>query len=301
MTKFLIIGANGFFGTNLLQIRNNEKIKKLGFNLFAADLNSSNIPPEVPFYNLDIVNGQKTKRIIKKINPDIVILTAAKSDVDGCETNKELATQINVNGTKNVLIACEKIKTKLFFLSTDFIFDGISKKGNYNEDDVPNPLNHYGFTKYQAEKVIYNSKIEFCICRAAVLYGWNPLKLNFITWILSKLEQNQKITVVTTQFNNPTFIVNLAQILLKLIEKGATDIYHTAGIESLNKYEMAIKCAEFFDFDKNLIIPVENVKQIAIRPKNVGLDISKLEKLISSELKIYNLYDGLNDMKQNKI
>jgi len=186
-------------------------------------------------------------------------------------------------------------------MSTDFIFDGISKDGNYNENDTPNPLSHYGITKYNAEKAIINSEIEFTICRTAVLYGWNKKKQNFITWIVNKLQQKEPIQIVTDQFNSPTFVKNLAEILLKLIEKEAKGTYNTAGDCTLNRYEMAFKCAEVFNLKKELISQIETIEQKAIRPKNAGLDISKLKKLIGSELKIYNLDDGLNYMKDHRL
>jgi dTDP-4-dehydrorhamnose reductase len=186
-------------------------------------------------------------------------------------------------------------------MSTDFIFDGISKKGNYNENDTPNPLSYYAKTKYKAETAIINSEIDYTICRTAVLYGWNKDKQNFITWIINKLQQNKPIQIVTDQYNSPTFVRNLAEILLKLIEKDVKGIYHTAGDCQLNRYEMAIKCAEVFNLNKELISQLESIEQKAVRPKNAGLDISKLKNLIGSELKIYNLDDGLNYMKIHRL
>ena len=106
---------------------------------------------------------------------------------------------------------------------------------------------------------------------------------------------------MTNQINSPTFVRNLALLLLKLIEKNAKEIIHTAGDCALSRYEMALKCAEIFNYDKNLIIPVQSIRQKAIRPENVGLDISKLKKLIGSELAIYSLDDGLNYMKKHSI
>jgi len=186
-------------------------------------------------------------------------------------------------------------------MSTDFIFDGISKEGNYNENDTPNPLSFYAKTKYNTEQAIITSEIEYLICRTAVLYGWNKDKHNFITWIINKLQKNEPIQIVTDQFNSPTFVKNLAEIILKLIEKDANGIYHTAGDCALNRYEMAIKCAEVFNLRNELISQIESFKQKAIRPKNAGLDISKLKRLLGSDFKIYDLDDGLNYMKDHSL
>ena len=301
LVKTLIIGANGFLGSNILSLTSIKRSLNKHFYFIAADLKNSNIPAEIPFYHIDITNSKVTTKMILKISPTIIILTSAMTDVDECERNKKKSTQINFHGTKNVIKACRKIDCKLLFMSTDFVFDGTKEKGSYNEEDMPNPLSHYGKTKYKAEQVIINSNIDYLICRTAVLYGWNKNKLNFITWILKNLEKKNPISVDTTQINNPTFVKNLTQILLKLIENNANGIFHTAGDGSLSRYEMALQCAEVFNYDKNLITPVENFYQRATRPKNAGLDIFKLKRFLGPEFKIYSLDDGLKNMKKNRI
>lgn len=298
--KVLIIGANGFLGTNLLQFSKNKTNFDQNLFLIASDLYNDNIIQEIPFYYIDITNEENTLNKIIDISPQIVILTAAMTDVDQCEIDKNLATKINVEGTKNVIEACKTTESKLVFLSTDFIFDGTRESEGYKEDDIANPLNHYGKTKYEAEIAIINSGIDHLICRSAILYGWNKKNLNFITWVLNKLEKGEKLSIVTNQTNSPTFITNLADIILRLINKDVNGIYHTVGDVIVNRYEIAIKCAEIFNYNRNLITPIESINQIATRPKNVGLDISKLKSEIGSELKIFNLIDGLNYMKNHQ-
>ena len=297
----LIIGVNGFLGSNILQLRKTKEVRDLNYQFLAADIENSNVPIDITFYHINITNPQDTLKKIEIISPDVILLTAAMTNVDQNEVDKDLAITINTEGPKNVLEACKKTNSKLIFMSTDFIFDGISKEGNYNENDTPNPLSYYAKTKYEAEQAIINSEIEYTICRTAVLYGWNKEKQNFITWVISKLQQNEPIQIVTDQLNSPTFVKNLAEILIKLIEKDAKGIYHTVGDCTLNRYEMALKCAEIFNLKKELISPIESIEQKAIRPKNAGLNISKLKGLIGSDLKIYDLDDGLNYMKNHRL
>jgi len=235
---------------------------------------------DIPFHIMDITNAQKTMEKVTKIRPSITILTAAMTNVDQCEINKKLATKINLEGTINVLNACKKINSKLIFISTDFIFDGAKENGNYSENDVPNPLNHYAKTKYDAELFIMDSDTEYLICRASVLYGWNKWKLNFITWILENLEHEQKMSIVKNQINSPTYVKSLAQIIFKLIEKDAKGIYHTTGDCALSRYQIALKCAEIFEYNNSLIAPINSIKQKALRPANVSLNINKLKSLI---------------------
>ena len=114
------------------------------------------------------------------------------------------------------------------------------------------------------------------------------------------MKDKKNLSIVTDQFNSPTYVENLAEIILKLLEKDAEGIFHTAGDCSLSRYEMALRTAEIFNFDLALIQPFSNLKQKAIRPKNASLDISKLNSLISSELKVLNLVQGLQKMNQIK-
>ena len=296
--KILIIGANGFLGTNLIQYRDRNRKIYQDYFFIAADLQNNNVEKAIPFHFIDITNHESTLKKILQISPDIIILTAAMTDVDQNEIDKDLAIRINTEGPKNVLAACKKTNSKLIFMSTDFVFDG-KKQGNYSENDLPNPLSHYAKTKYDAEQAIINSEVDYLICRTAVLYGWNPNKLNFITWILDKLQKNEKLRIITSQINNPTYVKNLAEIILKMIEKNSKEIYHTAGNGALSRYEMALKCAEIFNFNKNLITPINNIEQKALRPENAGLDITKLKQLIGTDISVYSLEEGLRDMKNN--
>ncbi|MBD3213853.1 MAG: dTDP-4-dehydrorhamnose reductase [Candidatus Lokiarchaeota archaeon] len=300
MKKLLIIGANGFLGKNLLRVYNQNSLYKNSYEIYTADLQNSNIPENFSFKKLDITNKEEMYEYIQYIHPEIIILTAAMTDVDKCEIERDLAKKINFEAPKNIAELCAEINSKLIFMSTDFIFDGKKPKTPYNEKDIPNPLSYYALTKFHAELSILYAEIEFLVCRTAVLYGWNDTKLNFITWILEKLRKGEEITIVTNQINSPTYVVNLAEIIFKLIEKNQKGIYHTAGDSILSRYEMARKCAEIFEYDMDLIHPIENLEQTAQRPTNVGLDITKLKKLLGNEKKIYTLTDGLIHMKNNQ-
>ena len=185
LQKILIIGANGFLGKNILRTSHRNKKLSQESTYIAADLQDNNIEENIPFWFIDITNENDTFKKIMKISPDIIILTAAMTNVDQNEREKDIATKINTDGPKNVLKACKKLGTKLLFLSTDFVFDG-SKQGYYTEKDIPNPLSHYAKTKNDAELAIIHSETDYIICRTAVLYGWNTEKLNFITWLIDK-------------------------------------------------------------------------------------------------------------------
>ena len=293
----MIIGADGFLGFNLIHIHTHRLILGKNVKIVAADHHKNPHNYSFPYLSLDITEKNRCIQKILNINPDIIILTAAMTNVDKCELEKELALKVNTAGTKNVIEACEKTDAKLVFLSTDFVFDG-EKKASYTEKDMPNPLNYYGETKLLAEKEIKNSALDYLICRTAVLYGANSTKLNFITWIIKSLQEKNPISIVTNQINSPTYVENLAEIIWELIQNEASGIFHTAGDRAYNRYEMAVMCAKFFDLDKRLITPVRDFKQVATRPFNAGLDVSKLKRFLGNNIKIFDLEDGLKHMKE---
>lgn len=297
LMKILVIGANGFLGSQYFSY-NNKEINTDDVSFIAADLYQTNLDPNIPFYNIDITDEKEVFRNLNTINPDIVLLSAAMTNVDLCEMQKELASKINTQGPINIVKACEKINCKLVFVSTDFVFDGRREIGRYTEKDCPNPLSYYGKTKLAAELAIKASEAEYLICRTAVLYGWNKERLNFITWVIHELRKKNEIRIVTDQINNATFAPNLSHMIIKLIQKGAKGIYHTAGKTPLNRYQMALKCAEIFNLNKNLIVPIDHFEQITSRPKNAALSVEKIQEKIGSELKIFDLEDGLKYMKK---
>lgn len=298
MQKILVIGANGLLGTKLISLLSNEKYSR-SFNLIAADVQRdlNLIPESVNYKYIDITDKENIDKTFFKIRPNIVILTAAYTDVDGSEDNRETAYEINAVGPGNVALACRRRASKLIHISTDFVFDG--EKGDYSEEDNPNPLSYYAITKLEGEKRVIESGADFLICRTAVLYGWYSNRLNFITWILENLKKGKEITITTDQINSPTYANNLAEILLHLTEYRESKIIHTVGDCALNRYEMALKCAEIFNYSKDLIHPTDSFKQKAIRPKKSSLNVSKLKNILGNKIKVCTLEDGLNFMKNH--
>jgi len=121
---------------------------------------------------------------------------AALTDVDLCEKDKNLAFNVNVLGTKNVVEACKKVNAHLVYISTDYVFSG--EKGYYSEQDETNPLNYYGFTKLEGEKIVESSNLSYLIARASVIYGSRPAagKVNFALWAIEKLKKGDYSEVV---------------------------------------------------------------------------------------------------------
>lgn len=246
---------------------------------------------------VDITQKERTVESITNAAPNVVVHTAAETNVDRCETERDLARRINVDGTANVAGACSKIRAKLILVSTDYVFDG--NKGNYLETDEPNPISFYGLTKLEAERIASTSPRSLTI-RTSVLYGWHPTKLNFATWVLKGLREGQVLKVVNDHINSPTFADNLADAIRKAIEHDAQGILHVAGSERISRFGFARKVAKQFGLDGSLLSPVEmkDLNWIARRPRDSSLNVGKAEKELGIEL--LGVERGLEEMARSR-
>lgn len=275
-TKLLIIGGSGFVGSTLLKYAYSNYDIYFTYNKNKIETKSAKS------IQIDLIkNRSKIIEIINNFKPDITVHTAAHSNVDFCETDHNLADILHVDITKDVTDVCKETNSKLIYLSTDLIFGGqLGKK--YLETDEPNPVNYYGKTKLQAENIILNSSKNNVILRTAVIYGWHK-KSRFTNWIIQSLNAHKMVDPHIDQYNTPTLVDDLVKSVLKIIELKISGLYHATGKTCLNRYEFALKLAEKFGLDKNLVKPVTSIekKQIAPRPMATCLNSSKLESAIN--------------------
>jgi dTDP-4-dehydrorhamnose reductase len=207
------------------------------------------------------------------------------TQVDQCELHKQDCYNINVTATRFIIDAAKAIGAKFVYVSTDFIFDGMS--GPYKEDDEPAPVNYYGSTKLVAEKAVMESGLNWAIARTILVYGLSPStgRTNIISWIKQNLESSLPIKMVTDQWRTPTFVHDLARGIVLIIEKDATGIFHLSGDEQMTPYEIAVETAKFFGLNTGLIEKAASpdIKQPAIRPARTGFVITKAKKELGFE------------------
>lgn len=280
MKTILLTGSNGLLGQKLVhQLKNNTK-----FNLIATSKGENRISDEkgYTYLSLDITNAEQISEIFDEFQPDIVVNTAAMTNVDACENNKKQCWDLNVNAVSYLITESEKINAHLIHLSTDFIFDG--ENGPYTEDDDPNPLSYYGESKYQAELLIKNSKLKkWAIARTIIVYGIveDMSRSNVVLWAKSALEKGDPINVVDDQFRAPTLAEDLARGCVLIAEKEAFGVYNVSGKNIMSILELVNQVADFYQLDKSKISPIksETLNQAAKRPPVTGFDLSK-SKLI---------------------
>jgi len=300
--KVLITGGAGFIGSYLANAFTSEKVVTVDVRPY---------PKKKNHFVFDLTDRNSTWYFLQKISPDVIIHCAAIKNLLRCETNKELAIKTNIDATKILAEYAKNNNVFLVYLSSDQVFDG--KKGNYKEDDKPNPLNVYGFTKLGSEIAIQETTDNFAICRTAMVYGDFPEHLKdhviqeisrekfegadqslFPQWVIKKLNENREISVYIDRFCTPTYIGDLVDIILSIIKKGKKGLFHIAGYERVNRYEYAQIIAEIWGFDKDLIKPVTYAEPVE-RPADCSLCIDKIRRELQANPK--SLRNGLRELK----
>lgn len=233
--KILITGSNGMLGHDL------ENVLKDKHELILTTSKT-----------LDITDKDKTMEIIKENNPDIVINSAAYTDVDGCETNQDLAYAVNGQGVENLALACREIDSPLVHVSTDYVFDGTARDP-IPEDGEIGPISVYGKSKLMGEQAIQEILDKYFIVRTAWLYGINGK--NFPKTMLELAENHPEITVVYDEVGTPTYTPDLAYGISQLIETDFYGIYHLTNSGSCSWCEFARYIFEIAERDVN-VVPV---------------------------------------------
>jgi dTDP-4-dehydrorhamnose reductase len=278
MQKVIITGSNGLLGQSLLALLLKEKNKYQIFGFSRGDNRSGRVDFE--YISIDITDETLLKESIRKIKPDFIINTAAITNVDVCETEKEACNVLNVTVVQWLSEVCKELNAHIIHLSTDFIFDG--KKGNYKETDTPNPLNYYGVTKLKSEEVLIASNCNYIILRTILVYGqvFDMSRSNIVLWVKQMLEEKKDITIVDDQFRMPTYVDDLALACKIALDKKVTGIFHISSKELLSIYNIAQQIASVFQLDKNLIKPISTstLNQTAPRPPKTGFDLTKTNK-----------------------
>jgi dTDP-4-dehydrorhamnose reductase len=250
----------------------------------------------------DVSNKEQVNLALRKVKPEVVVHAASLTDVDKCELNRELCLKINVEGTENVVKAAKKNRAYLFYISTDYIFNG--EKGYYKETDPPYPINFYGHTKLLAEEKVMTNLDDFCIARPSVIYGIALAtgKTNFALWLHNKLKKGEQVKIATDQWNSPTLNTSLAEMTLEIIQLKKTGIYHLAGATRLSRFNFAKLLAETFGYDDSLITPITSaqLRQAAKRPKDSSLNTQKAEKSLKNKpLRIEQAFNRLKQELKN--
>ena len=288
--KILVIGGSGVIGFNLI------KNLKSTNDVYYTFLKNRIFEPNG--YQLDIANKEDTINLISKIKPDVIIHTSALTNVDRCETEKQLASSINVEGTKNIVEGAKKFKSKIVFVSTSAVFSG-NKKENF-EDDIPDPISNYGITKAIGEKIVQNSDLTYLILRTDQPYCW-PEKwqhTNSVLRVIETLKSGTVLKEITDWYNTPTYVSDFVRATTKLMQINETGIFHLVGPDFINRYDLALLTTEIFGLKKEMIQPIDS-KEINSGAKRSNVKLSNEKIVKKTGILFSGIKDGLIDMKRS--
>lgn len=294
--KILITGANGLLGQKLIDLY----LTKPDKTLIATAKGDCRYPHRNNFIyaSLDITNQQEVEEVIQRFQPDCVINTAAMTNVDACETEKEACDALNVDAVRFLAEACKKAKAHFIHISTDFIFDG--ENGPYSEEDEALPLSYYGWSKLKGEDMVKTHADSWAILRTVLVYGvvHDMSRSNIVLWAKGALEKGQTINVVDDQFRTPTLAEDLAMGCFLAEDQNAQGIYNISGKDFMNIFELVNAIANYYELDASLIkrSSSTNLNQPAKRPPITGFKLDKAMRELNYQP--HSFAEGLEIVKQ---
>ncbi len=272
--RVLITGSNGLLGQKLV-----KRCLAKGIS-FIATSKGENRNPDCPsdrYLEMDISNTLDIKKVFDFFYPTHVIHTAAITNVDYCEINKEECHEVNVEAVKKLVQVSNTYHSHFQLLSTDFVFDGL--KGNYKEDDQINPLSVYAKSKVDGEKYVQENANDWSITRTIIVYGegHNLSRSNIVLWAREALKTGNTLSIIDDQFRAPTWADDLAYGCLEVALRDKKGIFHLSGPETMSVLEIVYKVADFYGFDKSVIniVKSDTLNQPAKRPPYTGFDLVK--------------------------
>lgn len=258
--KFMVTGVNGQLGHDVMM-----QLKEMDFDVIA--------PIRDEF---DLADKSQVKNYIIKEKPDVIIHCAAYTAVDKAEDEKDLCYLVNVEGTRAVAEAANEINAKVVYVSTDYVFDGLGKEPHL-EDKETNPVNYYGYTKEQGEKIIRGLIDKHFIVRTSWVYGVNGK--NFVKTMLNLAKSRSEINVVSDQIGAPTYTKDLAEFIVNLVQTKKYGTYHGVNESYCSWHEFAESIFEKSGI-KMIVNPIstDDYPTNANRPLNSRLSKENTDK-----------------------
>ena len=294
MTKrWFITGISGLLGLNMaLQLRERHQIRGCYYSHPVAS-------DGVTAMKLDLTSSGVADTALRLNQPDVLIHTVSLTSVEGCEADPEGAYRVNVESAYCTAKVASALGARLVYISTDQLFEGSDPWKR--EEDVPHPLNVYAMSKLQAEEVVFRACPDALVIRTN-FFGWGTsVRTSFSDWILRSLEERRDLTMFYDVLFTPILINDLVELILGLVDREASGIFHVAGAERLSKYDFALKVAEAFDYpeDKILATSVHDFPFSARRPNDMSLSSRKAEDYLGIQMPMVE--DGLRRLKEQEV
>ena len=276
--SILVTGSNGLLGQKIV----NQLKHRADIELIATSKGENRrIVQDFTYVSMDITSKEEVEEVMQKYKPQVVINTAAMTNVDSCEDDRDNCWNINVTAVDYLLEESIKHQSHFVQLSTDFVFDGAN--GPYKESDAPNPLSYYAKSKLASEELVVKSGYtNTAIARTIIVFGTgdNLSRGNLVLWAKGALEKQSPINVVDDQFRAPTLADDLAKGCILIAEKNATGIFHLSGPETMSILEIVKRIGKYYSLSTDCVTPIKTstLNQTAARPPKTGFVIDKARR-----------------------
>ena len=274
--KILVTGSAGLIGTQIVKdLLDNHKQVYSCYNKTKPKLGI--------ITHLDLTKKDDIVNTMNRIKPDVVIHLGAMTDVELCETETELAKKINTDATEILALESEKYNTFFVYMSTDYVFDG--KVGMKKENDKTNPINFYGKSKLDGERVFKKITTPNVIVRTSTPFGIHSKKISFPIWVKKNLELKKEISVVVNQYTSPSYVPNISKMIIEIMERKITGIIHLAGATKISRYDFAVQICKIINANKQFLklIKMDQMDWKAQRPADSSLSVSKANKILKNK------------------
>ena len=274
--KILVTGSAGLIGTQIVKdLLDNHKQVYSCYNKTKPELGI--------ITHLDLTKKDDIVNTMSRIKPDVVIHLGAMTDVELCETETELAKKINTDATEILALESEKYNTFFVYMSTDYVFDG--KVGMKKENDKTNPINFYGKSKLDGERVFKKITTPNVIVRTSTPFGIHSKKISFPIWVKKNLELEKEISVVVNQYTSPSYVPNISKMIIEIMERKITGIIHLAGATKISRYDFAVQISKIINANKQFLklTKIDQMNWKAQRPADSSLSVSKANKILKNK------------------
>jgi dTDP-4-dehydrorhamnose reductase len=276
--KILVTGASGLLGLNL-------SLMQIGTHTIIGVDRSKLAGTPFEIIKAELTQPGLFSRLIDTVRPDAIIHTAANANVDSCESDPEGARLLNAELPGELALSVARQGIRFTHISTDAVFDG-TKTGIYTEADTPNPLGVYAQTKLEGERNVLSANPQAIVARVN-FFGWSLSGTRSLSeFFFNKLSAGEHCNGFTDVYFCPLFVGDLAETLVRMLDKGLSGLYHVIGSEALSKYDFGQRIARQFGFDESLVIPksVEESGLKARRSHNLKLSVHKLSTDLGAEI-----------------
>ncbi|HZU86473.1 MAG TPA: SDR family oxidoreductase [Anaerolineaceae bacterium] len=279
MARYLITGASGLLGLNLAL-----KLDKISASVIGVSYQQDVKQPPFEIITCDLSQPGVIPQLLADTRPDVVIHCAALTIIDACENQPETARRINAGVPGDFAAECAKKNIQMLHISTDAVFDG--ERGNYREEDTPNPLSVYALTKLEGEQNVLRANPQALVARVN-FFGWSLNgQRSLAEWFFNNLSAGNPVNGFNDIFFCSMQVNDLVDTLLEMIGLRLNGLYHTLSSQAMSKYEFGVRLAGLFDLNPDLIRPISwkegGLK--AARSPNLTLRTDKLAAALGHPL-----------------